>query len=96
MSDYEDDEAEDDVDEDPRPSLCEIYNVDNEEDALDEAYDDALKLIEKPLDQPLQLIGAEPVSYQPLLTLCVSDAKDEWHQRNEVLNAISLLIGLPV
>lgn len=48
MSDYDDDEADDDVDEDPRPSLCEIYNVDNEEDALDEAYDDALKLIEKP------------------------------------------------
>lgn len=47
-----DDESDDydgeDDDYDPRPSVSEIYNVDSEEDALDEAYDDALKLIEKP------------------------------------------------
>ncbi|NQD77565.1 hypothetical protein LOY42_13790 [Pseudomonas sp. B21-023] len=41
-------EADEEAQEDPRPSLSEIYNMDSEEDAQDEAYDDMLKLIEKP------------------------------------------------
>ncbi|WP_129932660.1 MULTISPECIES: hypothetical protein [unclassified Pseudomonas] len=41
-------EADEEGQEDPRPSLSEIYNMDSEEDAQDEAYDDMLKLIEKP------------------------------------------------
>ncbi|VVN14963.1 hypothetical protein PS623_03988 [Pseudomonas fluorescens] len=48
--DFEECELEGDEEdqEDPRPSLSEIYNTDSEEDAQDEAYDDMLKLIEEP------------------------------------------------
>jgi hypothetical protein len=43
----EDDEDFDSA-EDERSSLADIYGCENEEDAMDEAYDDMLKLLEKP------------------------------------------------